>query len=165
MRTQLCAVLAAVILGAVAACSSGPDNSGYRPPRPPATPTRTVVPVPMPPVSGAPVTTSSGLQYITVQEGTGETPRLGQKVRVHYTGWFTSNQQKFDSSHDRQGLFIFTLGSGEVIKGWDEGVATMKVGEKRRLIIPSDLAYGPQGNQSVPPNASLTFDVDLVGVE
>jgi peptidylprolyl isomerase len=167
MRTLLCAALAAVILGVSAACSSGPDNSGYRLPRTPvpATATPVVVQVPMPPVSGEPVTLPDGLQYVEIQPGDGQQPRSGQTVRVHYTGWFTANGQKFDSSYDHGGTFSFVLGSGEVIKGWDEGVSMMRVGEKRRLIIPPALAYGSQGNARIPANSSLTFDVELVAVE
>jgi len=107
-----------------------------------------------------------GLQFIVVQDGNGPEPTTGQTVRVNYTGWLTANGLKFDSSYDRNEPIAFPLGTGQVIKGWDEGIAMMRVGEKRRLIIPPDLAYGPQGRPpQIPANSSLTFDVELVGVE
>jgi peptidylprolyl isomerase len=111
------------------------------------------------------ITTDSGLQYIEVVEGTGVSPEKGQKVTVHYTGTLTDGK-KFDSSKDRNQPFTFTIGVGQVIKGWDEGVATMKVGGQRTLIIPPDLGYGPRGAGGViPPNATLIFDVELLGVK
>lgn len=111
------------------------------------------------------ITTPSGLKYIDITPGTGDAPQTGQLVTVHYTGWL-QNGTKFDSSLDRGDPFRFVLGQGKVIKGWDEGVATMKVGGKRRLIIPPGLAYGPRGAGGViPPNAELTFDVELLGVK
>jgi peptidylprolyl isomerase len=107
-------------------------------------------------------TTSSGLRYMDERVGTGDSPQTGQRVTVHYTGWLT-NGTKFDSSVDRGQPFQFPLGQGQVIRGWDEGVATMKVGGKRRLIIPADLAYGPQGRPpTIPQNATLIFDVELL---
>jgi len=110
------------------------------------------------------ITTSSGLKYVEVQVGTGAVAQKGMPVRVHYTGTLKDGK-KFDSSLDRKEPFRFTLGAGEVIKGWDEGVAGMKVGGKRKLIIPSDLGYGSKGFPPViPPNAELTFDVELVAV-
>ena len=115
------------------------------------------------------VTTPSGLRIIDVKPGTGPVPQAGQTVTVNYTGWlFVDGKKgkKFDSSLDRNEPFSFTLGQGQVIKGWDEGVATMHVGGKRTLIIPPDLGYGAGGAGGViPPNATLIFDVDLLGVK
>ncbi|OLP19410.1 peptidylprolyl isomerase [Leptolyngbya sp. 'hensonii'] len=110
------------------------------------------------------VTTDSGLQYVELVEGTGATPQTGQMVTVHYTGTL-ENGKKFDSSRDRDRPFQFKIGVGQVIKGWDEGVGSMKVGGRRQLIIPPDLGYGAQGAGGViPPNATLIFDVELLGV-
>jgi FKBP-type peptidyl-prolyl cis-trans isomerase len=111
------------------------------------------------------VTTASGLQYLDLTVGTGASPEKGQTVTVHYTGTL-SNGQKFDSSLDRNQPFSFKIGVGQVIKGWDEGVATMKVGGKRQLIIPPDLGYGARGAGGViPPNATLNFEVELLGIK
>ena len=116
-----------------------------------------------------PMTTSSGLQTIDTKPGTGATPRAGQTVTVHYTGWLYENGQrgkKFDSSVDRNETFNFPIGQGRVIQGWDEGVGSMKVGGKRTLIIPPALGYGARGAGGViPPNATLIFDVELIGVK
>ncbi|NJL63125.1 MAG: FKBP-type peptidyl-prolyl cis-trans isomerase [Methylacidiphilales bacterium] len=110
------------------------------------------------------VTTPSGLKYIDIEEGTGEAPKTGQKVTVHYIGTL-ENGTEFDSSVGRNRPFDFQIGVGQVIKGWDEGVGTMKVGGKRRLIIPSELGYGSRGAGGViPPNATLIFDVELLKV-
>lgn len=118
---------------------------------------------------GAKVTTSSGLQIIDNTVGTGASPKTGQTCVMHYTGWLYENGQKgkkFDSSLDRGQPFEFPIGTQRVIKGWDEGVATMKVGGKRTLIIPPDLGYGARGAGGViPPNATLIFDVELLGVK
>jgi FKBP-type peptidyl-prolyl cis-trans isomerase len=109
-------------------------------------------------------TTPSGLQYRDDEVGTGPEARAGQKVRVHYTGTLM-NGTKFDSSRDRGTPFQFDLGAGRVIRGWDEGVAGMKVGGRRRLVIPPELGYGAHGAGGViPPNATLAFDVELLGV-
>jgi len=109
-------------------------------------------------------TPPSGLQYHDTVAGTGPTPRPGQTVIVHYTGWLT-NGKKFDSSVDRGEPFNFVLGQGQVIKGWDEGLSTMRVGGKRRLVIPPGLGYGARGaGQDIPPNSTLVFDVQLLGV-
>jgi FKBP-type peptidyl-prolyl cis-trans isomerase len=115
-------------------------------------------------VSGQPTTTASGLQYWDVAVGSGATAAPGNSVKVHYTGWLTTGE-KFDSSRDRNEPFSFPLGAGQVIKGWDEGVAGMKVGGKRQLRIPPDLGYGASGAGGViPPNATLIFDVELLDV-
>ena len=110
------------------------------------------------------VTTPSGLKYVDQVVGTGEMAVAGKTANVHYTGWL-ENGKKFDSSVDRGQPFSFPLGAGRVIKGWDEGVQGMKVGGKRKLTIPSDLGYGSRGAGGViPPNATLIFDVELLGV-
>jgi len=115
-------------------------------------------------VTGEGVKTDSGLQYWDIKVGTGDEAKSGDKVKVHYTGWFTSGK-KFDSSVDAQQPYTFTLGQGNVIKGWDEGVAGMKVGGKRQLRIPPELAYGEQGYKNIiPPNSTLIFDVQLLAV-
>jgi peptidylprolyl isomerase len=118
---------------------------------------------------GQEVTTPSGLKYVDEQQGTGAEAKAGETVSVHYTGWLDNNGQpgrKFDSSRDRGQPFSFRLGAGEVIRGWDEGVAGMKVGGRRRLIIPPNLGYGARGAGGViPPNATLIFDVELLGVQ
>lgn len=116
-----------------------------------------------------PVVTSSGLRMIDTTAGTGAQPKQGQTAVVHYTGWLYNNGtkgKKFDSSVDRGQPFEFPVGMRRVIPGWDEGVATMKVGGKRTLIIPPNLGYGAQGAGGViPPNATLMFDVELLGVK
>ncbi|OPF90796.1 hypothetical protein I8G32_02614 [Rhodopseudomonas palustris] len=115
------------------------------------------------------VTTPSGLQIVDTQVGTGASPARGQICVMHYTGWLYENgakTRKFDSSVDRNEPFEFPIGMGRVIKGWDEGVASMKVGGKRTLIIPPDLGYGARGAGGViPPNATLVFDVELLGLK
>jgi len=116
-------------------------------------------------VTGEPTKTASGLQYWDIKVGTGAVAQVGQHVIVDYTGWLT-NGKKFDSSVGTGKPFDFMLGAGQVIKGWDEGVAGMKVGGKRQLRIPPDLAYGPAGYTTViPPNSTLIFDVRLVDVK
>lgn len=112
------------------------------------------------------ITTPSGLKYQEIEVGSGAKPKAGQDVVVHYTGWLESNNEKFDSFVDRGQPFTFTLGQGMVIKGWDEGLASMNIGGKRRLIIPASLGYGARGAGGViPPNATLVFDVELLDVQ
>jgi len=117
-------------------------------------------------VEGKPQTKAGGLQYWDIKVGNGAEAKAGQQVSVHYTGWLT-NGKKFDSSLDRGQPFSFKLGAGQVIKGWDEGVEGMKVGGKRQLRIPPDLAYGSRGvgNGLIPPNSTLIFDVELLSVK
>ena len=119
--------------------------------------------------AGKKMTTSSGLQIEDTKAGTGATPKTGQTCVMHYTGWLYENGakgKKFDSSVDRGDPFEFPIGTGRVIKGWDEGVATMKVGGKRTLIIPPALGYGARGaGGAIPPNATLIFEVELLGVK
>jgi peptidylprolyl isomerase len=111
------------------------------------------------------VTTPSGLQYVDLVEGTGAQPKTGQIVTVNYTGWFTDGK-KFDSSFDHGRPYPFPLGMSQVIKGWDEGIATMKVGGKRKLIVPPQLGYGQTGYPgAIPPNSTLIFEVELLGVQ
>jgi peptidylprolyl isomerase len=121
-----------------------------------------------PAVTGTTITTADGLQYIDIVRGTGQVAQAGEALNVQYTGWLASTRQKFGSSYDDgSGPFQFTLGVGEVIKGWDEGVACMRVGGKHRLVIPPALADGAQGNPTghIPPNATLIFDVELISMQ
>lgn len=123
-------------------------------------------PAPQPQKSSGPteITTASGLKYIDQAVGFGSEAQPGMIVTVHYTGWLI-NGQKFDSSKDRSKPFEFALGAGDVIRGWDEGVAGMKIGGKRKLTIPGDLGYGLGGMPpAIPPNATLVFEVELLGV-
>ena len=158
IRQQL--VLVSVILtalGFVSGCGKSEKSSTPNMPSAssPASPTK---------VNGQPTTTASGLQYWDIVVGTGATAVPGKPVSVHYTGWLTSGE-KFDSSLDRGKPFVFSLGDGQVIKGWDEGVAGMKAGGKRQLRIPSALGYGDSGAGGViPPKATLIFDVELLEV-
>ena len=116
-------------------------------------------------VTGDGVKTDSGLQYWEIRVGNGELAKEGSHVRVHYTGWLTTGK-KFDSSVDAGKPFDFTIGDGEVIKGWEEGVTGMRVGGKRQLRIPPGLGYGAEGSPpDIPPNATLIFDIKLLGVE
>jgi peptidylprolyl isomerase len=115
------------------------------------------------------IKTASGLEYAIIDEGTGASPRAGNVVTVHYTGWLDNNGQEgkeFDSSVRRGQPFSFRIGIGQVIQGWDEGVMAMKIGEKRRLFIPSNLGYGARGAGGViPANANLIFDVELISIQ
>ena len=149
--------LCIVMLALVAAVAAQTANRRTPPARVPDTSAPTKV-------TGDGVKTESGLQYWDIKVGTGEEAKSGDRVKVHYTGWFTSGK-KFDSSVDAHQPYSFTLGQGNVIKGWDEGVTGMKVGGKRQLRIPPELAYGDTGYKSiVPPNATLIFDVQLLAV-
>jgi FKBP-type peptidyl-prolyl cis-trans isomerase len=118
-----------------------------------------------PPVTGDTIATSSGLQYIVLQSGEGTQAEQGKVVSVHYTGWLTDGT-KFDSSVDRNQPIRFPVGTGHVIPGWDEAVGMMRVGDRWRIILPPDIAYGAQGRPPViPPSSTLIFDVELVGVD
>jgi FKBP-type peptidyl-prolyl cis-trans isomerase FkpA len=109
--------------------------------------------------------TESGLRYVDVAKGQGEEASPGRTATVHYTGWLTSGK-KFDSSRDRNEPFSFTIGTQQVIAGWDEGVSGMQVGGRRKLVIPPDLGYGPAGAPpDIPPNSILVFDVELLDVK
>ena len=141
-------LIVSAFLGMASGCSDSNKSS-------PSGPTK---------VNGQPTTTPSGLQFWDVAVGAGTTAVAGNSVKVHYTGWLTTGE-KFDSSRDRGEPFSFPLGAGQVIKGWDEGVAGMKVGGKRQLRIPPDLGYGASGaGGAIPPNATLIFDVELLEV-
>ncbi len=122
-----------------------------------------------PPVPAMSMTTPSGLQYADVVPGTGRSPRRGQTAVVHYTGWLYvdgARGKKFDSSVDKGTPFQFRVGQGDVIRGWDEGVITMKTGGKRTLVIPPALGYGERGaGTDIPANATLIFDVELIAVK
>ncbi|MGI8525296.1 MAG: FKBP-type peptidyl-prolyl cis-trans isomerase [Pseudolabrys sp.] len=119
--------------------------------------------------AGKTMTTTSGLKIVDTKVGAGAMPKPGQTCVMHYTGWLYENGgkgKKFDSSVDRNEPFEFPIGKGRVIRGWDEGVASMKVGGKRTLIIPPELGYGARGaGGAIPPNATLIFDVELLGVK
>jgi peptidylprolyl isomerase len=130
-----------------------------------ATPTTTATPGATK-TSGKLVTTPSGLKYEVLKPGTGAIPKAGQTITVHYTGTL-ENGTKFDSSRDRGEPIDFPIGVGQVIPGWDEALTTMKVGERRKLIIPAKLGYGASGTPdgTIPPNATLIFDVELLGVK
>ncbi len=134
----------------------------------PQTPSKTALqPKPKGPVM---ITTDSGLKYLDTVVGTGASPQRGQRCMVHYTGWLDDGRgqhgKRFDSSLDRGQPLAIPIGVGRVIKGWDEGLLTMKVGGKRTLYIPSYLGYGPRGaGGEIPPNADLIFEVELLGVQ
>src|ERR1700730_1396543 len=146
-----------IVLGPTSGCSTSEKSSttNQSSPSSPSSPTK---------VSGQPTTTPSGLQYWDIVVGAGATAVPGKAVSVHYSGWLTSGE-KFDSSLDRGKPFVFSLGEGQVIKGWDEGVAGMKAGGKRQLRIPPALGYGDSGAGGViPPKATLVSDVELLEV-
>ena len=153
MRKLLLALVGtAVVLGQTTATLADPPKKGAKPPAKTAKPKT--------------VTTKSGLKYIDEVVGKGASPKTGQEVTVHYVGTLLTGK-KFDSSRDRGMPFTFVIGKGQVIPGWDEGVMSMKVGGKRKLIVPANLAYGPGGTPdgTIPPNATLNFEVELLGVK
>jgi len=164
-----------LVAAAAAACDGGDEEASPTPtPKASATvpptasttlPAGTPVTGGPPAVSGETITTTSGLKYIDIEVGSGATPQTGQTVVLTYTGWLAADGTKFDASVDHGQPISFAIGTGRVIKGWDEGVATMKVGGKRRLIIPPALAYGANGYPPIiPGNAELIFDVELLEV-
>jgi peptidylprolyl isomerase len=164
--------LSLLLLASVAfvACSEDNDDSAavrtYIATNFPEAPTPTAGPggpETPPPISGEPTVQPDGLQIFLIQAGQGTTAESGMRVFVQYTGWFEDGT-KFDSSLDAGPPFEVVLGRGNVIQGWDEGIPGMRVGEKRRLIIPPELAYGEEGFGAIPPNATLTFDIELVDV-
>ncbi len=125
----------------------------------------TTAPEAPPEITGDEIATASGLKYVDVLEGTGASPKTGDTVVVNYTGWTQADGKKFDSSLESSAPFSFPLGAGRVIEGWDEGVATMKVGGKRRLLIPAELGYGEAGRPpSIPGGATLIFDIELLDI-
>ena len=151
-------LILAITLLALASMAAAQTAPAQKPAAKPATsgPTK---------VTGAPTKTASGLEYWDIKVGTGAVAQSGQHVKVDYTGWLT-NGKKFDSSVGTGRPFEFMLGAGRVIKGWDEGVAGMKVGGQRQLRIPPDLAYGPAGHPpQIPANSTLIFDVQLLDVK
>ncbi|MBE0611185.1 MAG: FKBP-type peptidyl-prolyl cis-trans isomerase [Dehalococcoidia bacterium] len=177
LRNRLALLILAGALAPVAfaACGGDDDDDTADTPTSAATASKTVTDGSPSPATSAttttgpitlknPTTTPSGLQYEDIVVGTGASPQTGFRVTVHYTGTFLDGK-KFDSSVDRGQPFTFVIGAGQVIKGWDEGVATMKVGGKRNLIIPSALAYGSRGQGPIPPNTDLYFEVELISVQ
>jgi FKBP-type peptidyl-prolyl cis-trans isomerase len=145
-----------LVIGLIAACSSKPDDKGGA--------TSGGFSAALQVDTAAMAKTPTGLRYQDLAEGQGAAAAAGKAVTVHYTGWLP-NGEKFDSSRDRDEPFGFTLGAGQVIAGWDEGVAGMKIGGKRKLVIPPDLGYGTAGAPpDIPPGATLVFEVELLNV-
>jgi FKBP-type peptidyl-prolyl cis-trans isomerase len=165
------ALTTAALAASLVACAGEPAPE----PEDAAVPAETVAPAPAPlATTYAPELnvnldgmeeTESGLRYEVLKEGTGAVVRPGQTAVVHYTGWLPGGT-KFDSSRDRGEPFGFPVGAGQVIQGWDEGVAGMAIGEERKLVIPPALGYGPAGaGDVIPPNSTLVFDVELLEIE
>ena len=161
------AILVTMISIVLSSCSSTPKPEEGQPTSQPSAPPTAKAPelAAAAPTEPQMITTPSGLKYQDLVVGNGPSPKAGAKVVVHYTGWLT-NGAMFDSSVSRNQPFTFRLGRGAVIKGWDEGVATMHVGGKRKLTIPPGLAYGSKGYAGViPPNSTLIFEVELLGFQ
>jgi FKBP-type peptidyl-prolyl cis-trans isomerase len=167
MPTSITKPVVVLVLLLLVACSEHPKNSDAATTTAAAPPSTTPSVPTFAPALGVDTTkmtkTQSGLFYQDKTVGTGAAATPGKTVSVHYTGWLPDGT-KFDSSRDRDEPFDFPLGAGHVIAGWDEGVAGMKVGGRRLLVIPPALGYGPNGTGPIPPNATLVFDVELLGV-
>jgi peptidylprolyl isomerase len=157
MKHRLYVVGVCALVGAALAASASTDSLAT----PASTPKKVTVSTKKAAKAPDTVTTASGLKYIVTKKGNGEKPKSGVTVKVNYTGKFTDGKV-FDSSIPRGTPFEFVVGAGRVIKGWDEAVLTMSKGEKRTLIIPPALAYGPDGMGPIPPNSTLIFDVELL---
>src|SRR5262245_42512347 len=171
ISVMLVAILFSAIFASSCAEKEEPKNSNAAPASSssPGTPTSSAPPASAnsnaapPAAAGKEIQTPSGLKYTDLVIGTAPSPKTGQQVSVHDTGTLT-NGRKFDSARDRGQPYEFRIGMGSVIKGWDEGLMSMKVGGKRKLVIPPALGYGAQGfPPAIPPNATLLFDVELVG--
>lgn len=167
-RIAIIGLLLINLCASVAADQTRRGTASSRQPRR-ATKARSIGPIrkptPVPPASSIATTTPTGLTYIVTRRGAGAPLKIGDTISIHYTGLLTSGE-KFDSSLDRGAPFSFTLGSGQVIKGWDEGIAQLRVGDQATLIIPSSLGYGAKGAGGViPPDATLIFIVDVLGVK
>ena len=163
MKQALGILAAAMAIGAFGCAAGGGTGTGSNSTS--TTTTTTTTTTGAAGVTSGAITLPSGLKYEDLKVGDGAVAETGNTVSVHYTGWLADGT-KFDSSLDRGQPFEFTLGNGNVIRGWDEGVKGMKVGGKRKLTIPPDLGYGAAGaGGTIPPNATLTFDVELLGVK